>query len=608
MLNAGEILKERYQVEKMLGEGGMGTVYQALDLESGLQVAVKELHVADFIPEDENTLRHDETVAHRSFTLPRRKVVEQFQVEINLLKTLDHDQLPRLIDSFSINDQDYYYVMTLIEGQNLAEVVKENHGPLSEEVVRDWLGQILSILKYCHSLGVIHRDVKPENLLLGKDGRIYLIDFGIAREFDSQVSSTTTVGARAFTPYYSPPEQRPGGSGTDVRTDIYAVGAVLYFLITGLPPLDAQQLVEQKTLTRPARLNPLISPELENLILRCIRLEKAERPQTIADMEALLEVPLDAALLEGDRQFDQDRLLQSALKPPLPSLLPDVKAKPLKSDRFLTNEPVPAVPSPEVTAQPTEKPPAPPPLPEVRAQPIEKPPAPAPPSLPEVRAKPAVKPPSPPPPPLEVKAQPVVNPVAPPAAVQVPLPPAVQPVRPQAPSGGASVQPPRVQPLPARSVQPSSSKEVKNLRRWLMIGIVVLLVITGIILATGMTGTAKSPRAALRQVQANNDYYTVTETYALVVDIPDGLLANDRGVDMSMVSVGLSTSPQYGLLKLNADGSFTYVPERGFTGRDTFTYHFVAYKSPGDALYSDSYSVIIYVEPLFRLWLPAVVK
>jgi hypothetical protein len=117
-----------------------------------------------------------------------------------------------------------------------------------------------------------------------------------------------------------------------------------------------------------------------------------------------------------------------------------------------------------------------------------------------------------------------------------------------------------------------------------------------------------SPRSALRQIQALGDRYEVMESYALMVDTPHGLLSNDRDVDMSVLSVGLAAGPDHGLLKLNIDGSFTYVPEQGFVGLDTFRYQFVARSSAGEALYSDPFPVMLNVIPLFRIWLPLVEK
>lgn len=139
-------------------------------------------------------------------------------------------------------------------------------------------------------------------------------------------------------------------------------------------------------------------------------------------------------------------------------------------------------------------------------------------------------------------------------------------------------------------------------------GGLLILVIAGALLGVGILNQGKSPRAALRQLQASSDIYSVTETYALIKDTSQGLLANDRNVDMAILSVALGTGPAHGLLKLNNDGSFTYVPESGFNGTDTFTYQFVPRTSQDATLRSEPIMVTVSVIPLFRIWMPVIGK
>ena len=141
-----------------------------------------------------------------------------------------------------------------------------------------------------------------------------------------------------------------------------------------------------------------------------------------------------------------------------------------------------------------------------------------------------------------------------------------------------------------------------------IIGGLLMFILAVALLGMDLLGDKSSMRNALRQVKALGDSYEVMETYALIVDTPQGLLANDRDVDMSILSVGLSNGPAHGLLKLNTDGSFTYVPERGFTGTDSFSYQFVMRTSSGETNYSESIPVVVNVSPLFRVWLPLVRK
>lgn len=613
MPDTGDILKERYRIDALLGQGGMGTVYRAYDIIQDQHVAVKELRLDSFPLDSDGTIRQDGTRQRTPAVLTREGALKQFRTEAGLLMGLSHDNLPRVHDYFDIGDQGFY-VMTLVEGQNLAEVVEKAGKGLPEETVRDWFSQIASALAYCHQHGIIHRDVKPENLILTPHGKVFLVDFGIAKSNTDAHTSMTTIGARAFTEHFSPPEQRPGGSGTDQRTDIYAFGAVLYFLATGQVPLDVQRRTSDATLRLPSTLNPEISPAMESLIMRCLRLPKAERPQSIADMHLLLEAAVPASLPEmnsADRQFDQDRLLQAALKPARPSPLPEVEAKPVAPQ-----------PIPEVKAKPA----APLPFPEVRARPVEQPrsvPASTLPPLspvnppgntpprPSLPVNPPVVTPPKASPPLGVPPKPISPVMLPsPPASPIPLPPAHQrvipPARPvKSPGANLLVTP------PIRTGSRSKPQKPKLFqRRWLLIfgGGLVLLLLAGTLLSAVLPGLRTSPRSALRQIQALGDRYEVMESYALIVDTPHGLLANDRDVDMSVLSVGLATGPAHGLLKLNTDGSFTYVPEQGFFGLDTFRYQFVARSSAGETLYSAPFPVMVNVIPLFRIWLPLVQK
>ena len=136
--------------------------------------------------------------------------------------------------------------MTLIEGRSLTDALEENGGPISEETLTDWLKQVLEALQYCHSKGVIHRDLKPDNLLLTDDGQVYLIDFGIAKALNPGQRATST-GARILSPGYAPPEQysaREGG--IDPCSDLYSLGAVAYTLLTGEVPPEATERMAGK--------------------------------------------------------------------------------------------------------------------------------------------------------------------------------------------------------------------------------------------------------------------------------------------------------------------------------------------------------------------------
>ncbi|NIN69984.1 MAG: protein kinase, partial [Anaerolineae bacterium] len=207
------LLNNRYRILDQLGSGGMGAVYRAHDENLDVEVAVKE----NFFVSEESA--------------------RQFQREAHLLFELRHPGLPRVIDHFVDEDQGQYLVMDFIKGEDANQVLERHGGPLDEKLVLGWGMQILEALKYLHSRQppVIHRDIKPSNIKVTSSGRAMLVDFGLAKEYDP--TKSTTVGAKAYTPGFAPPEQY-GQGRTDPRTDVYSFGATLYNLLTDKIPED----------------------------------------------------------------------------------------------------------------------------------------------------------------------------------------------------------------------------------------------------------------------------------------------------------------------------------------------------------------------------------
>ncbi|MFA0731924.1 MAG: hypothetical protein LKKZDAJK_001313 [Candidatus Fervidibacter sp.] len=248
----------------------MGAVYLATDLRLGSKVAVKEN--LDMSPESQ----------------------QQFAMEARVLATLRHPNLPRVQDFF-VADGRQYLVMDYIAGEDLEEVVKRS-GPLPPHEAVRWLLQVLDAVQYLHSQNppIIHRDIKPANIKLSPDGRAYLVDFGIAKVL--RAGNRTQAGARAVTPGYSPPEQY-GTAPTDQRSDIYALGATLYFAVTGRVPPEAIERITGRTdkLIPPRNLNPSIPPDLERVILTAVRVAPDERFPSAAQMKQALETCLSPA-------------------------------------------------------------------------------------------------------------------------------------------------------------------------------------------------------------------------------------------------------------------------------------------------------------------------
>ena len=271
--SAGQTLNNRYRVIRLLGTGGMGAVYLARDPALDRDVAIKQLQTEPITGQ-----------------LRAEQIRVQFQREAQVLASLHHPNLPRVTDYFT-EGQLHYLVMDYIEGQTLQEVVQANPGGLDETVVLDWADQLLSALEYIHAHHLIHRDIKPSNIRHTPDGRIFLVDFGLVKPYDPDNPRTLTMMHGLGTPEYSPPEQYDPQSHTDERSDLYALGATLYHLLTGAAPASVtRRTSEPDSFYPPRAANARISPEVERAILRAMELERAKRFATATDMRAALQM------------------------------------------------------------------------------------------------------------------------------------------------------------------------------------------------------------------------------------------------------------------------------------------------------------------------------
>lgn len=259
---AGYILNSRYRIVKLLGQGGFGAVYKAWDLNLSHSCAVKE---------------------NLDTSLDAQR---QFTREATVLANLSHPNLPRVTDHFIIPDQGQYLVMDFVEGDDLQSIL-EKDGAVPQDKVLTWMAQVIEALEYLHGRTppVLHRDIKPANIKITPEGKAVLVDFGLVKLFDSHVK--TTVGARAITPGYSPPEQY-GQGNTDTRTDIYALGATMYALLTGIQPPESVQRVASDTL-RPAHVvNPRISARVGNAVTQAMALSPENRFRAIRQFRTAL--------------------------------------------------------------------------------------------------------------------------------------------------------------------------------------------------------------------------------------------------------------------------------------------------------------------------------
>lgn len=214
----GQVLVNRYQIVELVGQGGFGGVYRAWDTSLQIPLALK--------------VNFDSSP----------KAEKQFVAEAQLLARLVHPNLPRVIDHFVIPNEGQFLVMDFAEGVSLEALLERRGGPLTESEILPWIRQVCHALDYIHNQKppIIHRDIKPANIIITDEGRAILVDFGISKRFDP--NRGTTVAARAVTPGYSPPEQY-SSRGTDSRSDIYALGATIYTLLTGQTPPDSVDVI-----------------------------------------------------------------------------------------------------------------------------------------------------------------------------------------------------------------------------------------------------------------------------------------------------------------------------------------------------------------------------
>jgi serine/threonine-protein kinase len=284
-----------YEIEQRLGSGGMANVYKVRD-EHGEVLALKEL---------------------RAPGGSRSEMLRRFRAEFEVTRRLEHPNIVAVRDYFSA-DKTVHIVMEYVDGLDLRELSKRLE--LLPDGILAMLGaQIASALGHAHSQGVLHRDMKPENVLLARTGAVKVADFGVARVAGTRL---TTTGIIVGSPAYMSPEQLAGVPGQDltIGTDIYALGVMLYELGEGKDPLGlkrSQDLLEVLKLKRekaPRRFTRLRDPDLQALLLRCLATEPEHRPENMTDVEQLLR---RVARRHGVRPSDLQALAQQALDPSL---------------------------------------------------------------------------------------------------------------------------------------------------------------------------------------------------------------------------------------------------------------------------------------------------
>ena len=265
MIKIGEKLGH-FLIRAEIGRGGMGTIYHAVDTMLNREVALKVVHpqLAD-----------------------NEQLMERFKIEAMTQARLNH---PHIVMIFSFNkiEDEYVIAMEYVEGRSLKELLQEKKQLHPAEAV-DIVTQVAEGLRYAHSHNVIHRDIKPANILIGKDGKVKISDFGIAKIFGSQ--GLTKTGMLVGTPWYTSPEQIVGHE-IDFRTDLYSLGVTFYEVLTGRVPFDSETNSEfqiqkahlETPPPRPSIFNPEIGIKLEKIILQALQKKVEKRYQSARDM------------------------------------------------------------------------------------------------------------------------------------------------------------------------------------------------------------------------------------------------------------------------------------------------------------------------------------
>ena len=282
VLAIGAILQDRYRIVGQLGRGGMGMVYEAVDLRLGYQVAVKQTLSAS------------------------QDLCKQFEHEARLMASLNHPALPRVSDYFT--EENYaFLIMQYIDGADLAETLARRQGPLPMRSVIAWADQLLDALIYLHTHDrqIIHCDIKPHNLKIAETGRIALLDFGLAKSRGANCEDNeTSRSIFGYSPRYAPLEQIQD-LGTTPQSDIYALGATLYHLLTGVKPPDAvvratALIAAQTDPLRPAHtINPGLGSNLSAILNRAMAQEPVDRYATATEFRDALRRLGRAEVNEG---------------------------------------------------------------------------------------------------------------------------------------------------------------------------------------------------------------------------------------------------------------------------------------------------------------------
>ncbi len=264
----------KYTIEKKIGEGGFGITYKAVQIGLGRIVCIKEYFPAGkCIRNTQNNTVLLQGITNEIYEKHRNSFVREAQT----LASLHHPNIVEVIDVFDENNTSYM-VMPFIEGRSLQSIVT-TEGKLAYPIAVNYMAQITNAVGYIHEKHLLHRDIKPDNIMITSDYKAILIDFGSARKFEQD---KTQMHTSMLTHGYAPTEQYTSNSRKGEYTDIYAIGATLYFILTAQVPVEAAARLTEK-MPEPKELSPEIPPEANRTILKAMQIKAENRHQTITE-------------------------------------------------------------------------------------------------------------------------------------------------------------------------------------------------------------------------------------------------------------------------------------------------------------------------------------
>ena len=263
-LQLGTMLKSRYKIGTVIGDGGFGITYRAVDMNTGKGVAVKEFYPREVVARssmDHTTVK----LVNRDNTAQFQKGLNSFLEEANGLARFNNtDKIVNVYDFFEQNGT-AYIVMEYLRGKSLSRYAKDHGGKISVSAAINVIMKMCDALSYVHGAGMVHRDISPDNIFVEKTGKIKLIDFGAARESYGNEEKTLSI---VLKPNYAPPEQFRKKSRQGPWTDVYALGATVYKLLTGRTPDQAIDRIMEDEMQVPSRYNPEVPLFLDRIVMK----------------------------------------------------------------------------------------------------------------------------------------------------------------------------------------------------------------------------------------------------------------------------------------------------------------------------------------------------